>query len=178
MLTNTNAYISIGSVQFQPSREDFLSTISINEAALEKSLEDSAAYGKDLLMFGTGDLFVEEQEFFVSGDTKAISGLLNYAQAITHRLMTTRGTHPEDRFFGVPWNNYIGQAYSSSRIVKSRLISDITEELYKDRRTREVAYVRASFESPTVLGVECAVIPIRFQAGAIEISLTVEGADA
>lgn len=174
MLTTTKAVIELNGVRLNSSREDFLGSFALSEELLDESLGNVPVYGRDLLMFAEGDLFVNEREFFTSRDLKDVGGLVNYAQAITHRLMTTRGTHPEDRFFGVPWNDYIGSPYVSSRAIQSRLVVDITEELYKDRRTREVQAVETEFTSPTVISVRCFVIPVQYNKEAIQIALSVE----
>lgn len=175
MLTTTKATISINGAILNSSREDFLIADGVEKEALyARSQENIRLYGTDLLMFAEGDLFINERQFFSSGDLREVSGLLNYAQAITHRLVTDRGTHPEDRFFGVPWRNYLGQSYASKSVITSRLVADITEELYKDRRTKEVAEVRAVFSTPTSVEVTCSVIPITAQREVISISLAVE----
>lgn len=174
MITATNATINIGGTVFTYSRENFLSDVSQSEAALDASLQNSSVYRRDIFMFAKGDMFVNEQEFFSARDLKDIGGVLNYAQAITHRLMTTRGTHPEDVFFGVPWYDYLGQRYTDGRVTLSRLTADITEELYKDNRTQEVGYVRPEFNGRTAIFVSCAVIPVRFSSTAIELALSLE----
>ena len=174
MITTTKATIDIGGVKFTYSREGFLTDFSQAESALDSSLQNSTIYGRDLFMFSTGDLFVNEQQFFTSMDFKDIGGIFNYAQAITHRLMTARGTHPEDSFFGVPWYDYLGKRYSDGRITLSRLTADITEELYKDSRTQEVAYVRPVFDGRTSISVSCGVVPVRFNRGAVELAMSLE----
>lgn len=174
MLSTTKATISINGANFSPLRDGFLEDFNQTEALLDESLKYTSIYKRDLFMFGEGDLFVNSRQFFNDGDLKDIGGLLNYAQAITHRLMTTRGTHPEDRFFGVPWGKYLGVAYVSKNIVSTNLIADITEELYKDSRTSEVVSISINFISNTVLEVACSVRPIMYQQGSISISLSVE----
>lgn len=175
MLTDTKISISVDNIRFDASRGDFISNVEMSEEKLDKSLEDSSVLGRDLLMIGEGDLFLREREFFSARDIRDLGGLLNYAQAISHRLMTPRGYHPEDRFFGVPWYNYIGKTYSSSSAIRSQIVSDVTEEVYKDRRTREVHGVSANFLSPTVLEVTCSVVPVRVNISSLTIELAIEG---
>lgn len=170
----TKSSISITNVGINFSRESYLEDPSVSETFLDNSKERIRLLGKDLFMFATGDLLLEERiREFDKVDLGRAAGIYDYAQSITHRLMTARGTLPEDRFFGVPWYNYIGRSYVSSAAIKSSLVQDITDELYRDNRTREVVYVKAEFESPTVVKVECAVVPIGTLTEQIEVALTV-----
>lgn len=143
---------------------------------MRRGRESVEAYGVDLMMLAEGELFVTDDHLNLSrGDIRDVGGLLNYAQAITHRLMTDRGTHPEDRFFGVPWRNYVGQTYTSRHVVKAQLTADITEELYRDHRTGQVVEVKTIFSSPTVVEVSCSVIPKMFRNDLVSVALAVEG---
>lgn len=172
----TKSTISVNGMLLSPSREGFLSDPSVSLSKHERSLDARVSYGVDLMMFSSGDLFINESNMFISKDLMRVGGLLNLAQAVTHRLATDRGTHPEDRFFGVPWRNYLGQAYSSRSSVSSSLVADITEEIYKDRRVKEVVSVSVNFQSPTVISVECSILPLRFDGDLVNISVLVEDA--
>jgi hypothetical protein len=174
MLTTTRATISVNGAILSSSRDDFLTDVGGNEAFYNANQDNLRSYGIDLMMFAEGDLFVNTTDNFSSKDLKEVGGLLNYAQAVTHRLVTDRGTHPEDRFFGVPWRTYLGQTYVSKGIVSARMIAEITEELYKDRRTKEVVEVKADFKNPTTVEVTCSVIPLMFKTELINISFTIE----
>lgn len=171
----TNAVITISGVRLLPHREGFLSDPMISERLLDDSLQNAPAYRRDLMMLATGDLFSTQQPHFTSRDFREVGGLVNYAQAITHRLMTTRGTHPEDISFGVPWDRYIG-TYVSERFIIPNLTADITEEVMKDSRTESVASVTINFTSNSVVEVVCELIPIFNQGGSVEVALTVAGA--
>ena len=175
--TNTNGYITVNNININAPRlfGEGLSAAEFIEAQVNASRQSAAvtkAMGTELLMFAEGDLF--PQGLPHSRDIGVAKGLANYAQAITHRLMTTRGTHPEDYFFGVPWDNYIGNTYMSRGLIIGTLIVDITEELYKDRRTSRVVYVNAEFTEPTIIDVKCAVEPVLI-GEEINFSLTVNG---
>lgn len=171
---STQSSISVTNVGINFSRENYLEDPSVSEVFLDSGQERIRLLGKDLFMFATGDLLLEERiREFEKVDLGRAAGIYDYAQSITHRLMTARGTLPEDRFFGVPWYNYIGRSYVSSTAVRSNLIQDITDELYRDNRTREVVYVKAEFESPTVIRVDCAVVPIGTINEQIEVTLSV-----
>lgn len=163
--TDTQGQITINRVKVDLSKAD-LSDTANQSAALVKNSQLRTFFLQDLLMFAEGDLFVDEENS-QKGDLKLAAGLYNFAQAITHRLMTDRGTHPEDAFFGVPWSNYIGQVYNSQSIVYSNLIQDITDELYKDNRTQQVVYVKPNFIDSTTIEVECAVLPINISTSVL-----------
>ena len=168
------AKINVQNVAINFARENFLEDQSVSQSLLDNGRNRVRLLGTDLYMFGTGDLLFEERiREFERVDLGRVAGVYDYAQAITHRLMTSRGTLPEDRFFGVPWNSYIGRSYISSSAVRTNLVQDITDELYRDRRTQEVVYVRVDFKSPTVVAVECAVIPVGTSTEEIQIAMTV-----
>lgn len=120
-------------------------------------------------MFAEGDLFVNNTQ----GDLKLVGSVYNYAQAITHRLMTSRGTHPVDSTFGVPWLNYLGKSYTSSTTVLTNLRQDITDELYKDNRTQKVVQVITKLVDPTIIDVTTVVLPIGVNQSTLSINLTV-----
>jgi len=87
--------------------QDFRNKTSKDQAA-------SAALGKDFLMapqFTSGGLHVRKN------DLDQASGIYNFAQGITHRLITFRGTMPGDPNFGVPWGNYLGKNYKNKSLV-------------------------------------------------------------
>lgn len=172
MIYTTGAEILIDGSRINPMREGFLEHRAVSEARLDQSLDDVPVYGRDLLMFAEGDLFVGDGP---SPDVSSVGGLVNYAQAVTHRLMSTRGYHPGDPSFGVPWNRYIGQSYTNADIVRGQLSADVSEELLKDKRTLQVASIRTEFESPSSIRVTVGVIPVHASASLVEIALNVEG---
>jgi len=158
---NTGGLIRILDSTIRLNKGELLDSDAEQAAALSRNSESKRLFGTDLLMFAEGDLF-SEQDFRSKKDLELVSGVYNYAQDITHRLMTTRGTMPGDPFFGVPWNEYLGTTYANpSNLIRS-LIAEVTEELYKDNRTSRVEYVNPEFEAPNVLKVECAVTPVKY----------------
>lgn len=119
----------------------------------QKEVEDST-YLSDLMMLAEGDLFASR------GDLKAVAGLLNYGQAITHRLMTTKGRHPRDRSMGISWDKYLGKTYYSQELVIAELSSEIQEEVLRDYRTLAVSFVEAEFLDMNTLKIDIGIIPI------------------
>lgn len=173
MFTNTNGNIRISNLAINLARDGFVASEEVSSRLQDVSKNRVRLLGKDLFMFAEGTLGVIQN--IVSGsaiDLNTATGVYNYAQAITHRLMTTRGTHPADRFFGVPWDRYVGKSYSSGEAIRSSLIQEITDELFKEPRTQNVVYVNAEFETKNVLRVSCAVVPVGVTTD-VEISLTV-----
>lgn len=170
----TTGHISVSNVNIAFRRDGFLNDAAVATQVQQRGLARKSILGTDLWMMGTGELIVDEQ-FGISSskDLSRATGLYNYAQAVTHRLMTSRGTHPEDPFFGVPWLSYLGRRYIDSNFVRSNLIQDITEELYKDPRTADVLSVKVEFENPTTVLVKCNVLPVGVDAEAVEIGLTI-----
>lgn len=140
-------------------------------SALSRNAEYKSLYRTDLLMFAEGNLFVNNRPY-EKKDLDLVSGVYNYAQNITHRLMTARGTMPGNPSFGVPWFNYLGSTYQNKSSVRSLLVADITEELYKDSRTAQVISVRAEFLNPTTISVACSVAPVRLSSS-IDVTVTV-----
>ena len=173
-MSTVPAQINVNNVTISMKRDGFLVDEAIATQVKRRGTDRLRILGTDLWMMGTMDL-VEEQFLgaFEEHDLSRAAGMYNYAQAITHRLMTSRGTHPQDRFFGVPWLNYLGRRYISSDVVKSSLIQDITDELYKDSRTKEVVAVEAEFENPNTISVKCIVVPVGVNDEFIELGLSV-----
>jgi hypothetical protein len=141
-------------------------------ATLSRNQSNKAIFGTDLFMFADGELFVNNR-LYKNKDLETVSGVYNYAQGITHRLMTARGTMPGDSLFGVPWNNYLGITYSNSQNIIRALIADITDELYKDSRTGSVLGVKASFVSPGVINVITSIKPVRPDDLSINIDVSI-----
>lgn len=171
-LLDTKGEIIIKDISINLKR--FLDDSSVSSQSLADTKERVRLLGIDLFMFATGDLAMEERiREFEKVDLARAAGIYNYAQAITHRLMTTRGTHPEDRFFGIPWLNYLGRTYTTSTTVLSSLTQEITDELLKDSRTQDVIYVTPNFISPTIIRVDTAVLPIGVTDKHLEIGLSI-----
>lgn len=117
----------------------------------------SAALGKDFLMapqFTSGGLHVTKN------DLAQAYGIYNFAQGITHRLITFRGTMPGDPNFGVPWGNYLGKTYKNKSLVISNLTQDISDEVFKDRRTNSIQSLDVSFLDPNSVIIDLTIIPI------------------
>jgi len=125
-------------------------------------------YLLDLKMMGTGDLFTEHGDIAVTG------GLNNLAQALTHRLMTERGSHPMDATLGVPWGAFLGETYSDSALVEYELMQEITAELYKDIRVEDITYISVEFIDLNAIKVDVTVSPTGMGT-TFGISLNVQG---
>jgi hypothetical protein len=171
-MIDTNAKISVSGASINFGSEDYLVDAEAQQRAIDKTNEKSSIYKKDLLMFAEGGLFNHGDKFLPSGDLKSVGGLLNYAQAITHRLMTTRGTMPGDAFFGVPWDLFLGRSYTRSSIVTSNLIQEISDEVGKDRRTQRVVSIKANFIDNNTLEVLVSLLAVGVTLP-VDISLNV-----
>lgn len=175
----TNGYISISKVAINFTREGFLDDANVSSNRLSRVRNGVNLLGIDLFMFATGDLHPQEQEVALDTvDLRRAAGLYNYAQAITHRLMTARGTHPEDSFFGVPWFDYLGHGWTSRDEVRVNLMQDITDELYKDNRTKEVLSIDVEFLDVNTIHTKCAVSSIQDEGIEISFDVGSVGADA
>lgn len=137
---------------------------------IEETSSRNNVYKMDLMMLGEGVLF-SGGEVLRKKDLLTVSGILNYAQAITHRLMTPRGYHPADASFGVPWYDYLGKTYRNKLIVEGQLMVDVTDELLKDRRTQSVAGVHVAFEGISAIALTCSVIPVGYGRETLDVSL-------
>lgn len=125
---------------------------------LEESKNYLELYGTDLAMLGEGDLLPEKS---ISGtDLRIVGGVLNYAQAVIHRLSTVRGTLPEDPTIGISWYNYLGNTYSNKDFVLNQLKDEIVTEIFRDYRTQDVPNIVASFTHPNVIEFELVLVPI------------------
>lgn len=148
-------------------------TLQQYENLVDSDVNASRVLRKDFLMvpkFTEGGLYNDESSL------QRVSGILNYAQGITHRLLTYRGTMPGDPTFGVPWLNYLGKTYRSAGLVSANLSRDIEEEVFKDPRTASVDSLSVSFISPEAVNVELTLVPIYTNSNqAVEISLTSGG---
>jgi hypothetical protein len=171
MIPNTNAEINISGATIRFGDIEFLTDGEVQQNSLDKFNEENTILKNDLLMFATKDIFYDNQIFVELRDYRRSTGILTYAQAITHRLMTTRGTMPGDSSFGVPWDLFIGRAYSNKDAVVINLIQEISDEVARDNRTQGVS-VSASFTANNAISVTCSVIPKGFR-DPITISLNV-----
>lgn len=138
----------------------------LNEAESRRRL-----FRSDLAMLAEGDLWTTKEPL-ESKDLMVVSGLLNFAQAVTHRLMTPRGYHPADPSFGVPWYDYLGQVVGHKAVVEAQLMADVTEELSKDPRTGAVLKVSVEFEGQDTISVVCYVAPAAARDQVITLSMT------
>jgi len=169
-LAKFKALITINSAEVNPAEADVYSDTSKLQAKLNSDRSASEVLGMDFLMFAEGGLFSR------LNDLNKAAGIFNYAQAITHRLVTTRGTMPGDPFFGVPWNNYLGKSYKNKSITLANLREDIFREVERDPRTGTVATLDLEFTSPTSIEVNLTLIPILTNLNdTVNILLTSEG---
>lgn len=153
-LRNYKALITLNSNYFNPEFTDFGEDESFFQAKLDGDRRASEVLGMDFLMFAEGGLFAENKKL------KKATGIFNFAQAITHRLMTTRGTMPGDPFFGVPWGKYLGATYVNKNFLINSLIDDVDEELEKDFRVGRILNIDASFINPNTISLNVSIIPI------------------
>jgi hypothetical protein len=142
--------------------------IDLQTSFLTKKESEDATYLSDLMMLAEGDIIHSR------GDFKLAAGLLNYGQALTHRIMSTKGRHPRDRTLGIAWDKYLGQSYMSKDLVIAELSTEIEEELYRDYRTAQVTYVNVSFLDVNAISIETGVIPIDSNE---EMILSIEAQD-
>lgn len=174
-LNNTKGDIVVSDVTI--NLKGFLDDSEISQKALTDTRERVRLMGIDLLMFASGDLLSENRiREFEKIDLARGAGIYNYAQAITHRLMTSRGTHPEDRFFGVPWFNYLGRIYVNPSTILSSLTQDITDEVFKDSRTQDVIYVTPSFLNVNTIRVEMSLLPVGVTDNQLQLGLSIRNA--
>lgn len=153
-LSKFKAYITLDSTSVNPAYEDFSSDFSKYQAALSNDASASRVFGMDFLMFAEGGFFKTG-----TGLSKA-SGIFNYGQAITHRLLTHRGTMPGDPLFGVPWGNYLGRSYRNKNPIIASLSQDISEEVFKDPRTGSIYNIDVSFKDINTIEVGIVLIPV------------------
>lgn len=172
MNIDTKAVIQVSGASIDFGNENYLVDGEVQQRAIDSTNAKASIYKKDLLMFATGDLIGQNNIIGIREDLRSVGGLLNYAQSITHRLMTTRGTMPGDAFFGVPWDLFLGRSYSQSSIVKSNLIQEISDEVSKDRRTQRVVSIKANFIDNNTLEVVCSLLALGVTLP-VDISLNV-----
>lgn len=142
--------------------------IDMQTSILTKKEVEDATYMSDLMMIAEGDIILSRKDY------KLAAGLLNYGQAITHRIMTTKGRHPRDRTLGISWDRYLGQTYMSAELVIAELTTEIEDEVYRDFRTAQVTYVDVSFLDVNTLSVNIGIIPIDSNE---ELIMTLEAQD-
>lgn len=163
-ITFKNLSVSYANTQLVGDIEQQITRLDLADARRK-------AFRSDLMMLGEGDLW-GDQSLIESRDLLVVAGMLNYVQGIVHRMMTPRGYHPADASFGVPWFSYLGATYSRRASVEAQLIADISEELLKDSRTGSVASVSVNFESPTLISVECKIVPLNINDDIITLSFS------
>jgi hypothetical protein len=150
-------YISILSGSIKPDEIEQNKDFIFYQNSLNAEQLSAFSLGSDFLMakeFTEGGLYVSGK------DLSKVSGALNYAQALTHRLITYRGTMPGDATFGVPWQNYLGKTYGNKSLIIADLSQDIENEVFKDRRTAELRNIEVNFVTPNVVTVDLTVVPI------------------
>lgn len=145
--------ITINSNAANPALEDYANT-SREQSSLSTARRSSQVYGMDFLMFSEGGFFGE------NGKLKKAAGIYNYAQAITHRLSTQKGTMPEDPTFGVDWNRYLGKSYRNKTIILANIEADVTEEALRDRRTADIPKIETRFVDPNTVSIELLLVPV------------------
>lgn len=163
-------YISINSASISPEVSPNLQGLAEFQDLLNSEVTSFSFLGSDFLMakeYPEGGLYASGK------DLSKVSGVFNYAQAITHRLITYRGTMPGDANFGIPWDNYIGKTYSNRSLVIADLKQEIETEIFKDRRTSSVENIVVEFLNPTVINVDLTIIPIyRNLPSVVELTIT------
>lgn len=152
-LAKFKSIITINSASVNPARADFSET-SLLQAQLDSDRDAAEILGMDFLMFAERGLFSERE------DLKKATGIFNFAQAITHRLSTFRGTMPGDPLFGVPWGRYLGRTYKNKALVLADLREDILNEVEKDRRTGSIPRLQVDFFDANTVEIDITIIPI------------------
>jgi hypothetical protein len=153
-LAKYKALITLNMSAVNPSTADVSSDFSKLQAKLNSDKRASEVFGMDFLMFAEKGLFSE------GTDLKKAAGIFNFGQAITHRLMTTRGTMPGDPFFGVPWNNYLGQSYRNKNLLIADLRTEIEDEVLRDSRTSQVLNLNLKFLDINTIEVDMTILPV------------------
>lgn len=164
------------SIVFKNLNVSFNNTSLLNDATEQASrLADTEArrrlFKTDFMVLAEGDLW-SSLEMLDRRDFLVVSGILNYAQAITHRLMTPRGYHPADPTFGVPWYDYLGQSYVNKSVIEAQLSSEVASEIMRDPRTNIVRSATAKFVTSGEINIACVVIPATTNTDSLGISLT------
>jgi hypothetical protein len=153
-LAKYKALITINMGAVNPSNADVSSDFSKLQAKLDSDKRASEVFGMDFLMFAEKGLFAEGR------DLKKATGIFNFGQAVTHRLMTTRGTMPGDPFFGVPWGNYLGQTYRNKSLLLADLRSEVENEVLKDFRTGQILNFNLKFLDVNTVSIDMTIVPI------------------
>lgn len=153
-LAKYKALITLNLASVNPATADVSSDFSKLQAKLDSDRRASEVFGMDFLMFAEKGLFSE------GTDLKKAAGIFNFGQAITHRLMTSRGTMPGDPFFGVPWDSYLGQTYRNKSFLNADLKNDIEEEVFKDSRTAQIPRLTLNFLDINTIEIDMTIIPI------------------
>jgi hypothetical protein len=153
-LAKFKALITINMAEVNPALADVSSDASRLQAKLTTDKLASEVFGMDFLMFAEKGLFAEVK------DLKKVVGIFNFGQAVTHRLMTTRGTMPGDPFFGVPWNRYLGQTYRNKNFLTADLQTEIQDEIFKDARTAEILSINLNFLDINTVTVDLTILPV------------------
>lgn len=163
-------YISILSGGVSPEDSSREGDLSYYQNNLNLQRNSSRALRTDFLMaqeFTEGGLYVS------GNDLAKVSGILNFAQAITHRLMTYRGTMPGDINFGIPWTNYLGKTYNNKSLVIADLTEEVENEVFKDDRTQEIRSINIEFLNPNVVKVDVTLVPVYTNfSGVVELTIT------
>lgn len=170
-LNNTKGQIRLLDSSININIDELTTSEASQITALSKNAESKRLFRTDLLMFAEGTLFANDRQYD-SKDLSLVAGVYNYAQGITHRLMTARGTMPGDPSFGVPWFDYLGVPYADKSSVRRMLIADITNEIFKDSRTSQVISIIPEFVNPTTVQVSCSIMPVQLSTS-IDLSVTV-----
>jgi len=129
-----------------------ISIENINEnQQIDKIRREKTQLGTDLKMLATGNLLTKKKGLDIA------IGIQNFAQAITHRLMTVRGEHPEDASVGVPWNLYLGATYDDANQILADLGGEILTEVYKDYRTTYAKFDYIRFADSNIIEISLSV---------------------
>lgn len=160
--------IDFSNVSITSDFGDYTRFPELQSAEIKRLEENREFYLVDLRMLGTGELYTD------SGDLMLVGGVTNLAQAITHRLMTEKGTHPMDATLGVPWSSFLGQTYVDADLVLYELMQEVTEEIYKDIRVKEITSIKAEFIDINVISLSITISPTG-TGNTFNVSLDVSG---
>lgn len=155
--------IDFSNVTIKTDDGGYLQDDNLQKTSQESSTSESEVFLTDLFMAATGKLYPTERK----KDLKLISGVYNYAQAITHRLMTVRGEHPMDFTLGISWNRYLGKVVYDRELLELELAEEIVNEVTRDQRTGEVTYLSVTFSDINVIKVVLVLTPVSFNTEAL-----------
>ena len=158
--------IDFANVSIKSDWNDYPNDLVSQSSNLDIASVNEILFATDIYMFATGKMYSTTDK-----KLKLVSGIYNLAQAVSHRLMTTRGSHPMDSTLGVPWDRYLGQTYFDKELTMLEISSDIVSEVLKDPRVSSVDNIVVELIDINAISVQIIIAPIGTNSLA-EISFT------